>query len=141
MADVNHGLGRQRQQAAHRPVQLVGVAAGEVGACAAHVGHEEGVAHEHRAVPLVGHVGRRVPRHPQCGGQQCADGEDLAIFEEVVGSLLFGIGCWGMAGFCPGPALAAPGMGQAKALVFVAAMLAGRGVFELLERRRPRATA
>jgi uncharacterized membrane protein YedE/YeeE len=51
------------------------------------------------------------------------------------GSLLFGIG-WGIAGFCPGPALVALGMGEVKALVFVAAMLAGMGIFELLERRR-----
>lgn len=55
----------------------------------------------------------------------------------VGGSLLFGIG-WGIAGFCPGPALVAVGMGQGKALIFVAAMLVGMGVFELLEaRRRP----
>ncbi len=53
----------------------------------------------------------------------------------VLGSLVFGIG-WGVAGFCPGPGLVALGMGQAKALVFVLAMLAGMGVFELLERRR-----
>jgi uncharacterized protein len=53
----------------------------------------------------------------------------------VIGSVLFGIG-WGVAGFCPGPALVALGMGQAKALVFVLAMLAGLGIFELLERRR-----
>ena len=53
----------------------------------------------------------------------------------VLGSLLFGIG-WGVAGFCPGPGLVALGMGEVKALVFVAAMLAGMGVFELLERRR-----
>ena len=51
----------------------------------------------------------------------------------VGGSLLFGIG-WGVAGFCPGPALTALGMGEIKALVFVAAMLAGMGIFELLER-------
>ena len=50
----------------------------------------------------------------------------------VGGSLLFGIG-WGVAGFCPGPALTALGMGEVKALVFVAAMLAGMGIFELLE--------
>lgn len=52
----------------------------------------------------------------------------------VVGSLLFGIG-WGIAGFCPGPALVALGMGEAKALVFVAAMLVGMGAFELFERQ------
>jgi uncharacterized membrane protein YedE/YeeE len=53
----------------------------------------------------------------------------------VGGSILFGIG-WGMAGFCPAPGLVALGMGEVKALVFVAAMLAGMGVFELIERRR-----
>jgi uncharacterized membrane protein YedE/YeeE len=52
----------------------------------------------------------------------------------IAGSLLFGIG-WGLAGFCPGPGLVALGMGEAKALVFVAAMLAGMAVFEWLERR------
>ncbi|ROZ75477.1 YeeE/YedE family protein [Ramlibacter sp. WS9] len=52
----------------------------------------------------------------------------------VGGGLLFGVG-WGIAGFCPGPALVALGMGEHKAFVFVAAMLAGMGLFELLERR------
>lgn len=53
----------------------------------------------------------------------------------VLGSALFGIG-WGIAGFCPGPGLVALGMGEAKAAVFVAAMIIGMGVFELLELRR-----
>ena len=52
----------------------------------------------------------------------------------VGGGLLFGIG-WGVAGICPGPAMVALGMGQVKAAVFVLAMLAGMGLFELLERR------
>ena len=50
----------------------------------------------------------------------------------VMGSALFGIG-WGIAGFCPGPALVGLGMGEAKAFVFVVAMLAGMGLFELFE--------
>lgn len=53
----------------------------------------------------------------------------------VWGSVAFGAG-WGLVGFCPGPALVALGMGQLKAVVFVAAMLAGMGLFEWLERRR-----
>ena len=53
----------------------------------------------------------------------------------VGGGLIFGIG-WGIAGFCPGPALVALGMGEGEALVMVLAMLAGMGVFELLERRK-----
>ncbi len=55
----------------------------------------------------------------------------------LAGSLLFGIG-WGLAGFCPGPALVAVGTGAAKAVVFVLAMLAGMGLFEWLEHRRQR---
>jgi uncharacterized membrane protein YedE/YeeE len=56
----------------------------------------------------------------------------------VMGGLAFGVG-WGLAGFCPGPALASLGMGNGKALIFVAAMVAGMAVFELLERRPWRA--
>src|SRR6218665_4019698 len=51
------------------------------------------------------------------------------------GSGLVGMG-WGVAGFCPGPALVGLGMGEVKALVLVAAMLLGMGVFEIFERRR-----
>ena len=42
----------------------------------------------------------------------------------IGGGVLFGIG-WGIAGFCPGPALVALGSGLAPAGVFVAAMLVG----------------
>lgn len=42
----------------------------------------------------------------------------------VIGSFIFGAG-WGIAGFCPGPAIVALGAGHVKALVFVLAMLAG----------------
>lgn len=58
----------------------------------------------------------------------------------LLGSALFGAG-WGLAGICPGPALVLLGMGQAKGAVFVAAMLAGMGVFELLERARQRSAS
>lgn len=42
----------------------------------------------------------------------------------VGGSIVFGIG-WGLAGFCPGPAVVAFGAGYDKATVFVIAMIAG----------------
>jgi uncharacterized membrane protein YedE/YeeE len=59
----------------------------------------------------------------------------------VLGSAMFGAG-WGLVGFCPGPALAAVGAGEPKALLFLLALLAGMGVYEFLERRRlaPEAT-
>lgn len=52
----------------------------------------------------------------------------------VLGSLAFGA-VWGLAGFCPGPALASLAAGGVKPLIFSAAMLAGMAAFELLERR------
>ena len=53
----------------------------------------------------------------------------------VLGSAVFGIG-WGLAGFCPGPALVALGAGVPKAGGVVAAMLAGMAVFSWLQRKR-----
>jgi uncharacterized membrane protein YedE/YeeE len=58
----------------------------------------------------------------------------------VGGAIVFGIG-WGLAGFCPGPALVSLGSGEAKAAVFVAGMLAGMLAYTLLERRSKPATA
>ncbi|AMO24763.1 YeeE/YedE thiosulfate transporter family protein [Ramlibacter solisilvae] len=55
----------------------------------------------------------------------------------IAGSVVFGVG-WGLAGFCPGPALVSLGTGNLKAVVFVLAMLAGMAVFELLEGRMRR---
>lgn len=55
----------------------------------------------------------------------------------VVGSLIFGAG-WGLAGFCPGPALVSMASGNFKSTVFVLAMMAGMIVFEVIERVRSR---
>lgn len=55
----------------------------------------------------------------------------------VIGSLTFGIG-WGVAGYCPGPALASLATGGADALTFVAAMLGGMLIFEAIESARKR---
>ena len=52
----------------------------------------------------------------------------------VIGSLLFGAG-WGLAGFCPGPALVSMASGQAQALIFVVAMVVGMIGFEMIERK------
>ena len=58
----------------------------------------------------------------------------------VVGSIVFGIG-WGLAGYCPGPALAALLSGGLKPLVFVVALLAGMALFDLIEMRGSAARA
>ena len=52
----------------------------------------------------------------------------------VLGSLMFGLG-WGLAGFCPGPALVTMASGNDKAMVFVLAMMAGMALFEHCKKR------
>jgi uncharacterized membrane protein YedE/YeeE len=51
----------------------------------------------------------------------------------VLGSVTFGIG-WGLAGYCPGPAVVALGAGHDKAVVFVIAMIAGMALYESADR-------
>ncbi len=51
----------------------------------------------------------------------------------VGGSVVFGIG-WGLAGFCPGPALVSFSSGIDKAAVFVVAMLGGMVIYTALDR-------
>jgi len=53
----------------------------------------------------------------------------------LIGAGVFGIG-WGLAGFCPGPALASLSLGAPATLVFVAAMVAAIGVGGLLQTNR-----
>jgi len=58
-----------------------------------------------------------------------ATGIDLRL---ALGSVAFGAG-WGLAGFCPGPALVAAAAGVQEALIFVAAMVAGMAIYSALE--------
>ena len=53
----------------------------------------------------------------------------------IIGSAMFGVG-WGLAGFCPGPALVSLGSGELKALVFVVAMLGGMLLFDFLGQKK-----
>lgn len=47
----------------------------------------------------------------------------------VIGAALFGIG-WGLAGFCPGPAVASLSLGVTEVSVFVAAMVIGMVAYD-----------
>ncbi|MCE9673443.1 YeeE/YedE family protein [Myxococcus stipitatus] len=53
----------------------------------------------------------------------------------VVGAALFGVG-WGLAGYCPGPALVVLPVGGLTVVLFVAAMVAGMGAFRWWESAR-----
>jgi uncharacterized membrane protein YedE/YeeE len=53
----------------------------------------------------------------------------------LIGAAVFGVG-WGIAGYCPGPALAGLGVGSLEAFYFVPAMLLGALLYAGLERLR-----
>ena len=67
------------------------------------------------------------------GGSLHLSNEKSIIMLLIFGCLIFGLG-WGVAGFCPGPALVSLGMGSLKGALFVIAMLAGMLVFKLVQK-------
>ena len=52
----------------------------------------------------------------------------------IIGAILFGVG-WGLAGYCPGPALSGAAAGFAEPLVVLVSLLAGSFLFDLVRRR------
>ena len=53
----------------------------------------------------------------------------------MIGAVMFGVG-WGLVGFCPGPAVAALGLGGMKAWVFFVAMLGGMAAYDFMLKQR-----
>lgn len=82
------------------------------------------IAHRVRAARAVG-----APAAPAASASAGIDGRLL------LGAALFGAG-WGLAGFCPGPAVAALVTGSGRVLLFVASMIAGMGLYHLLAEPR-----
>jgi uncharacterized protein len=70
------------------------------------------------------------------GGPMKLPGSEIIDWRLLTGSAVFGVG-WGLAGFCPGPAVVATGAGYWQALLFTLAMLAGMGVHESSVRVAP----
>ena len=51
----------------------------------------------------------------------------------IIGSMIFGMG-WGLAGYCPGPAVTSVGAGSVSAAIFTFSMLSGMLIFRIAER-------
>ncbi|VXC84226.1 conserved membrane hypothetical protein [Pseudomonas sp. 8Z] len=81
------------------------------------------------ALPMT--LARRRSRALLGGAMQLPTRRDLDA-RLIGGSLLFGVG-WGVAGICPGPALAILLLGHWQALLFVVAMLVGMLIFTALQ--------
>lgn len=84
------------------------------------------------AAPLFWLIERR--GHSLDGHKLSLPGKTGITPQLVVGGLLFGAG-WGLAGYCPGPALVALGEGRSDALLFVPAMLAGMAAVDFWNSR------
>jgi uncharacterized membrane protein YedE/YeeE len=79
---------------------------------------------------------RRHIGHPLFAEKFVLPGRSDLDVRLISGSALFGIG-WGLAGLCPGPAIASLALAPAAVLPFVVAMLAGMAIHRLLPRSIP----
>lgn len=76
------------------------------------------------AVASIGYVAARGMRRPLLASRFHIPKNRTLDARLMLGSALFGIG-WGLAGLCPGPAIAALAFGLWQVWIFVLAMLAG----------------
>ncbi|MDO5647792.1 DUF6691 family protein [Paracoccus sp. (in: a-proteobacteria)] len=74
---------------------------------------------------LVGRVARNAPPPPP---------PPTIDARLITGAALFGLG-WGLAGLCPGPAIASLAYGGVPVLIFAAAMASGMALFGIWSRR------
>jgi uncharacterized protein len=95
------------------------------------------------AFVMVGAIGvhftwlRLAPRFQRPGAQTLSLAPHAPVTRPLlVGAALFGVG-WGMAGYCPGPAVVSLGLGVREAGVFFAAMLGGMGLYQWWSASRP----
>lgn len=51
----------------------------------------------------------------------------------LIGASIFGVG-WGLSGYCPGPAIAGLVINPKESVIFIGSMIAGIGLFKLLNR-------
>jgi uncharacterized membrane protein YedE/YeeE len=71
---------------------------------------------------------------PQLTEKFCLPEKKNIDMQLIVGASLFGIG-WGLAGYCPGPAITALGLGIMDAFYFVLGMILGSLVYLLLPKK------
>lgn len=77
-------------------------------------------------------VQRRMQR-PLTETKFALPGTQLIDRRLISGAVLFGVG-WGLAGLCPGPAIASLAVNPLPAAVFVGAMIGGMSLFKLVDR-------
>ncbi|MBK6756912.1 MAG: YeeE/YedE family protein [Moraxellaceae bacterium] len=86
------------------------------------------------AVALPAFYVAKRKKNSVCGMEMHLPNNKIIDTRLIVGSLTFGVG-WGVAGFCPAPALVSAAAGQWQAIVFSLAMIVGFYIFSVLERK------
>lgn len=84
------------------------------------------------AVSSIAYAVARRRETPLLGGEFHLPKKSGIDRKLVAGAMLFGIG-WGLAGFCPGPAIAALVTGKGQVMIFVSAMIAGTAAYRYAE--------
>jgi uncharacterized protein len=85
------------------------------------------------AVAIPGYAWARTRGRPVLEPEFAAPASNRIDSRLIGGAAIFGVG-WGLAGFCPGPAIANLSTGNWRVFVFVAAMLAGMAAFRAVGR-------
>lgn len=82
------------------------------------------------AIPatMLGYAAARRRRSPLCAAHFNSPTRTQIDWPLIGGAVLFGVG-WGLVGYCPGPAVAALGLGNPATALFVGAMLIGMGSY------------
>ncbi|GAC1338620.1 MAG: membrane protein [Bradyrhizobium sp.] len=86
------------------------------------------------AIPVaaIGFALSRRRAAPYAAGKFVAPTKTAIDIRLLVGAVTFGTG-WGLAGYCPGPAIASLSIGSWRTATFVAAMLMGMTLFRLID--------
>lgn len=82
-------------------------------------------------VTWIGYLLIKNKSHPVCSEKFLLPTKVKIDLQLILGSIIFGIG-WGLAGYCPGPSIAAIGLGILDAVYFVIGMVASLLIFSLL---------
>ncbi len=85
------------------------------------------------AISAAGYAVQRRRARPLLAGAFRIPPAGVVDARLVAGAVLFGVG-WGIAGFCPGPAIAALSTGRWDVALFVVSMAAGMGGFSLMRK-------
>jgi uncharacterized protein len=85
------------------------------------------------AVAIPGYAWARSRGQPMLDERFVVPGSNQIDARLIGGAAIFGVG-WGLAGFCPGPAIANLSTGNWRVALFVAAMLAGMAAFNMVNR-------